>query len=77
MLTSEDNTVHCSQSPPPFFSPICGFSTLRFIGYCVNEGGYNGFDFTDAEGEDEVAARLANLRICSDGESQCYHETII
>ncbi|XP_056886470.1 putative helicase mov-10-B.1 [Takifugu flavidus] len=41
----------------------------KFISYCVNERGYDGFDFTDAEGEDEVTARLANLKICSDGDS--------
>lgn len=56
---------------------ICGFYTFRFISYCVKEGGYNGFNFTDAEGEDEVTARLANLKISSDGDSECFHETII
>uniref|UniRef100_A0A8C7LRI8 RNA helicase n=1 Tax=Oncorhynchus mykiss TaxID=8022 RepID=A0A8C7LRI8_ONCMY len=35
----------------------------RFISYCVEEQGYTGFDFTDAEGEEDVVTRLASLKI--------------
>uniref|UniRef100_A0A8C7LVX8 RNA helicase n=1 Tax=Oncorhynchus mykiss TaxID=8022 RepID=A0A8C7LVX8_ONCMY len=31
--------------------------------YCVEEQGYTGFDFTDAEGEEDVVTRLASLKI--------------
>lgn len=31
-------------------------------------------DLKDADGEDDIVSRLANLKICSDAESQCiYH----
>ncbi|KAJ0023976.1 hypothetical protein NQD34_003875 [Periophthalmus magnuspinnatus] len=36
----------------------------KFISYCVNEKAYTGFDFNDAEGEEEVVSRLASLKIC-------------
>ncbi|KAK7916467.1 hypothetical protein WMY93_012228 [Mugilogobius chulae] len=38
----------------------------KFINYCVNEKGYTGFDFNDAEGEDDVVSRLASLKICAE-----------
>ncbi|KAM6980838.1 putative helicase mov-10-B.1 [Aplochiton taeniatus] len=40
----------------------------KFISYCVEEKGYTGFDFSDAEGEDEVVARLASLKIHVDSD---------
>ncbi|XP_072308203.1 putative helicase mov-10-B.1 [Eucyclogobius newberryi] len=40
----------------------------KFISYCVNEKGYTGFDFNDAEGEDDVVSRLANLKICAEAD---------
>uniref|UniRef100_A0A7N8YPM0 RNA helicase n=1 Tax=Mastacembelus armatus TaxID=205130 RepID=A0A7N8YPM0_9TELE len=40
----------------------------KFINYCVNERGYTGFDFKDAEGEDDVVSRLATLRISTASE---------
>lgn len=36
----------------------------KFISYCVNEKGYTGFDFNDAEGEEDIVSRLAGLKIC-------------
>uniref|UniRef100_A0A3B4BM13 RNA helicase n=1 Tax=Periophthalmus magnuspinnatus TaxID=409849 RepID=A0A3B4BM13_9GOBI len=36
--------------------------TWNFISYCVNEKAYTGFDFNDAEGEEEVVSRLASLK---------------
>ncbi|XP_076124950.1 putative helicase mov-10-B.1 [Alosa pseudoharengus] len=35
----------------------------RFIKYCEEEGGYTGFDYSDAEGEEDVVDRLAALRL--------------
>ncbi|XP_063071769.1 putative helicase mov-10-B.1 [Engraulis encrasicolus] len=35
----------------------------RFIQYCEDQGGYTGFDYNDAEGEDDVVTRLASLNI--------------
>ncbi|KAJ8399528.1 hypothetical protein AAFF_G00409390 [Aldrovandia affinis] len=35
----------------------------RFISYCSEEKGYTGFDYADAEGEDDVVMRLAALSI--------------
>ncbi|XP_034724950.1 putative helicase mov-10-B.1 [Etheostoma cragini] len=35
----------------------------KFIRYCVNEQGYTGFNFEDAEGEDDIVSRLATLKI--------------
>ncbi|XP_047440152.1 putative helicase mov-10-B.1 isoform X2 [Mugil cephalus] len=35
----------------------------KFISYCVKEKGYTGFDFRDAEGEEEIVSRLATLKI--------------
>lgn len=40
----------------------------KFISYCVEEKGYTGFDFKDAEGEDDIVSRLATLKICVDPE---------
>ncbi|XP_059186180.1 putative helicase mov-10-B.2 [Centropristis striata] len=34
-----------------------------FISYCVEKGGYTGFDFEDAEGEDDLVSRLTTLKI--------------
>lgn len=39
----------------------------RFIRYCELEAGYTGFDYKDAEGEEDVVSRLASLKISSDG----------
>ncbi|XP_044071008.1 putative helicase mov-10-B.1 isoform X2 [Siniperca chuatsi] len=41
----------------------------KFISYCVKEGGYTGFDFKDAEGEDDIVSRLATLKINVDSDS--------
>ncbi|XP_074537209.1 putative helicase mov-10-B.2 [Halichoeres trimaculatus] len=38
----------------------------EFISYCVKEKGYTGYDFKEAEGEDELVATLCVLRICLD-----------
>ncbi|XP_072540773.1 putative helicase mov-10-B.1 [Salminus brasiliensis] len=35
----------------------------RFIRYCEQEQGYTGFDYRDAEGEEDVVTRLASLKI--------------
>uniref|UniRef100_A0A3Q3VUE4 RNA helicase n=1 Tax=Mola mola TaxID=94237 RepID=A0A3Q3VUE4_MOLML len=35
----------------------------KFISYCVKERSYTGFDFRDAEGEDDIVSRLASLKI--------------
>lgn len=37
----------------------------KFISYCINEKGYTGFDFNDAEGEEDIVSRLAGLKICA------------
>uniref|UniRef100_A0A8C2AAT9 RNA helicase n=1 Tax=Cyprinus carpio TaxID=7962 RepID=A0A8C2AAT9_CYPCA len=39
----------------------------RFIRYCELGQGYTGFDYKDAEGEEDVVSRLASLKISSDG----------
>lgn len=39
----------------------------RFIQYCELEQGYTGFDYKDAEGEEDMVSRLASLKISSDG----------
>ncbi|XP_033181897.1 putative helicase mov-10-B.2 isoform X2 [Anabas testudineus] len=41
----------------------------KFISYCVKENGYTGFDFKDAEGEDDIVSRLATLKINVEAES--------
>lgn len=46
-----------------------GFFICRFISYCVKEKGYTGFDFKDAEGEDDIVSRLATLKINMDSDS--------
>uniref|UniRef100_A0A671KB94 RNA helicase n=1 Tax=Sinocyclocheilus anshuiensis TaxID=1608454 RepID=A0A671KB94_9TELE len=43
----------------------------RFIRYCELEQGYTGFDYKDAEGEEDVVSRLASLKISSDGTQPC------
>ncbi|XP_034021907.1 putative helicase mov-10-B.2 [Thalassophryne amazonica] len=35
----------------------------KFISYCVEENGYTGFDFRDAEDEEDMVAQLAFLKI--------------
>uniref|UniRef100_A0A671YUC0 RNA helicase n=1 Tax=Sparus aurata TaxID=8175 RepID=A0A671YUC0_SPAAU len=42
----------------------------KFISYCVNEKGYTGFDFRDADGEDDIVSRLANLKFNVDSDSK-------
>lgn len=42
----------------------------KFISYCVKEKGYTGFDFSDAEGEDDVVARLTSLKIHVESDEQ-------
>uniref|UniRef100_A0A669D665 RNA helicase n=1 Tax=Oreochromis niloticus TaxID=8128 RepID=A0A669D665_ORENI len=42
----------------------------KFISYCVKEKGYTGFDFSDAEGEDDIVSRLATLKISMDSECE-------
>uniref|UniRef100_UPI0037E7FEF8 putative helicase mov-10-B.1 n=1 Tax=Semicossyphus pulcher TaxID=241346 RepID=UPI0037E7FEF8 len=41
----------------------------KFISYCVQEKGYTGFDFKDAEGEDDIVLRLATLKINVESEN--------
>ncbi|KAI3369856.1 hypothetical protein L3Q82_024666, partial [Scortum barcoo] len=41
----------------------------KFISYCVNEQGYTGFDFKDAEGEDDIVSRLTTLKINVDSDT--------
>uniref|UniRef100_A0A8C3A0K9 RNA helicase n=1 Tax=Cyclopterus lumpus TaxID=8103 RepID=A0A8C3A0K9_CYCLU len=45
----------------------------KFISYCVKEKGYTGFDFEDAEGEDDLVSRLATLNVNVDSDGQCSH----
>lgn len=40
---------------------------LRFIQYCELQQGYTGFDYKDADGEEDLVSRLASLKITSDG----------
>uniref|UniRef100_A0A8D0DC94 RNA helicase n=1 Tax=Sander lucioperca TaxID=283035 RepID=A0A8D0DC94_SANLU len=42
----------------------------KFISYCVEEQGYTGFDFEDAEGEDDIVSRLATLKINVDSDKE-------
>uniref|UniRef100_A0A7N6FEU8 RNA helicase n=1 Tax=Anabas testudineus TaxID=64144 RepID=A0A7N6FEU8_ANATE len=44
----------------------------KFISYCVKENGYTGFDFKDAEGEDDIVSRLATLKINVESPLQQY-----
>lgn len=46
-------------------------SVARFIQYCEEGGGYTGFDYTDAEGEEDVVARLSALRISLESDGRC------
>ncbi|XP_053171020.1 putative helicase mov-10-B.1 isoform X1 [Scomber japonicus] len=47
----------------------------KFINYCMQEKGYTGFDLKDAEGEDDIVSRLANLKINMDFESPLAEES--
>ncbi|XP_042367148.1 putative helicase mov-10-B.1 [Plectropomus leopardus] len=49
----------------------------KFISYCVNEKGYTGFDFKDAEGEDEIVSRLATLKINVDSDNHVEEESAL
>ncbi|XP_039972013.1 putative helicase mov-10-B.2 [Xiphias gladius] len=49
----------------------------KFISYCLEEKGYTGFDFKDAEGEDDVVSRLANLKISMDSEGPVTEESAL
>uniref|UniRef100_A0A669BRY8 RNA helicase n=1 Tax=Oreochromis niloticus TaxID=8128 RepID=A0A669BRY8_ORENI len=49
----------------------------KFISYCVKEKGYTGFDFSDAEGEDDIVSRLATLKISMDSECPVPEESAI
>lgn len=49
----------------------------KFISYCVQERGYTGFDFKDAEGEDDIVSRLANLKINVDSGSPLAEESAL
>ncbi|XP_071375982.1 putative helicase mov-10-B.1 isoform X2 [Centroberyx affinis] len=49
----------------------------KFISYCVKEKGYTGFDFTDAEGEDDIVSRLVSLKIDVDSESPQAEESAL
>ncbi|KAG7477792.1 hypothetical protein MATL_G00073410 [Megalops atlanticus] len=42
----------------------------RFIRYCAEEKGYTGFDYADAEGEEDVVMRLAALSIQVEPEAE-------
>ncbi|KAL6112550.1 mov10 [Pungitius sinensis] len=42
----------------------------KFISYCVQENGYTGFPFEDAEGEEEIVSRLATLKINVDSDEE-------
>ncbi|XP_028262753.1 putative helicase mov-10-B.1 [Parambassis ranga] len=44
----------------------------KFINYCVEQKGYTGFDFKEAEGEDDIVSRLATLKI--NVEPECVSE---
>lgn len=41
----------------------------KFISYCVDKKGYTGFNYADAEVEEDVVTRLASLKINLDSES--------
>ncbi|XP_019113691.2 putative helicase mov-10-B.1 [Larimichthys crocea] len=47
----------------------------KFISYCVQEKGYTGFNFKDAEGEDDIVSRLATLKINMDSDSPASEES--
>lgn len=49
----------------------------KFISYCVKEKGYTGFDFKDAEGEDDIVSRLATLKINMDSDSPVAEESAL
>ncbi|KAK2861814.1 hypothetical protein Q5P01_001347 [Channa striata] len=47
----------------------------KFISYCVKKNGYTGFDFKDAEGEDDIVSRLATLKITVESERPISEES--
>ncbi|KAF1391972.1 hypothetical protein PFLUV_G00047620 [Perca fluviatilis] len=49
----------------------------KFISYCVKEQGYTGFDFEDAEGEDDIVSRLATLKINVDSDNPVEEESAL
>uniref|UniRef100_A0A8D0ACU7 RNA helicase n=1 Tax=Sander lucioperca TaxID=283035 RepID=A0A8D0ACU7_SANLU len=49
----------------------------KFISYCVEEQGYTGFDFEDAEGEDDIVSRLATLKINVDSDNPVEEESAL
>ncbi|XP_054473304.1 putative helicase mov-10-B.1 [Anoplopoma fimbria] len=49
----------------------------KFISYCVKEKGYTGFDFEDAEGEDDIVSRLATLKINLDDDDPEIEESAL
>lgn len=49
----------------------------KFISYCVEENGYTGFDFNDAEGEEEIVSRLASLKLSLDADSVVEEESAL
>lgn len=52
----------------PLMSDLMLF-VCRFISYCVKENAYTGFDFKDAEGEEDIVSRLATLNLNVEAES--------
>ena len=51
---------------------VCVCALRRFIQYCEEEGGYTGFDYSDAEGEEDVVTRLAALNINLESDGRCF-----
>nr|XP_033482694.1 putative helicase mov-10-B.1 [Epinephelus lanceolatus] len=49
----------------------------KFISYCVKEKGYTGFDFEDAEGEDELVSRVATLKINVESDNPVQEESAL
>ncbi|XP_068450132.1 putative helicase mov-10-B.1 [Clinocottus analis] len=49
----------------------------KFINYCVEEKGYTGFDFKDAEGEDDIVSRMATLKINLDSDDPVEEESAL
>ncbi|KAK5872123.1 hypothetical protein PBY51_012852 [Eleginops maclovinus] len=49
----------------------------KFISYCVKEKGYTGFDFEDAEGEDDIVSRLASLKISVDSDNPAEEQSAL
>ncbi|XP_070758397.1 putative helicase mov-10-B.1 [Enoplosus armatus] len=49
----------------------------KFISYCVKNKGYTGFDFKDAEGEDDIVSRLATLKINVDSDNPVAEESAL